>query len=594
MFKIIYLFLCFFTIAEQTEIIRIERVWLSPTQINLPSNHTLHVSLNIAEEHKIYLDTIQIVSSLEGIQIGKVNSPQAIMQYDKFSKKNRYMIESKADLEAPIELTQLPENLKIPAILKYQACTKKYCLLPKEMNFQIDLTGYFSAATSNQWAFKSDSSSKSFCLLDLAYWQEKLSEKIKNIHQLPIWMALLGFFVLGMLTSFTPCVYPVIPITLRTFQNLSKSEWPFWVLGYSYIFGLSLTYAALGLFAGLTGKLFGSWLQTPLATGVLGIILIFLAFGSFGLFNIHVHLPVGSKAMQTKAHPLYQTWIMGLLSGLIAGPCLGPVLLGILGYLAYSQDWLLGALGLLAFAFGKGHVLLGYAVLSRLLHKIPKSGPWMQLFNFVLGLLLLALGYNYLGMALPKSWFAGLVGLVSLTLLVWFWYHRKKEPFVADHFSIIVAFILGLGWINARGGFALHKNHSLLNQYWQPFSEEYFQHALTSQKPILLDFYADWCASCHELEEKVFSNEKFIQETQDMILIRFDATHDSPMLQKFTKEYKIMGLPTVLAFDRMGRYRAEYSFLGEITLSEALQKIQALKQEPFRLDPNDATKSDRQ
>lgn len=95
------------------------------------------------------------------------------------------MIESKADLEAPIELTQLPENLKIPAILKYQACTKKYCLLPKEMNFQIDLTGYFSAATSNQWAFKSDSSSKSFCLLDLAYWQKNCLKKSKTSTSYP-------------------------------------------------------------------------------------------------------------------------------------------------------------------------------------------------------------------------------------------------------------------------------------------------------------------------------------------------------------------------------------------------------------------------
>src|SRR5690606_22849926 len=191
-------------------------------------------------------------------------------------------------------------------------------------------------------------------------------------------LALALLFVFGLLTSLTPCVYPMVPITLAVLgvQGEQKSWFQRLLVSLSYVLGIASIYTALGIFAAMTGSLFGSYLGHPVVIVGLAVFFIVLGFSSWGLFELDLSKYLQPKGPESKG--LAQAYITGLLAGFLAGPCVGPVLFGVLAYIAQSKDVTLGAISLLSYSLGFGVLFLVLGLFTGIRKWLPSSGPWME------------------------------------------------------------------------------------------------------------------------------------------------------------------------------------------------------------------------
>ena len=219
---------------------------------------------------------------------------------------------------------------------------------------------------------------------------------------------------------------------------------------------------------------------------------------------------------------------------------------------------------LFTYAMGMGLIFLFLGVFSEFTRRLPKSGPWMEMVKFILGSLMLGAFYYYLDLLIPSRWYditLG-VGLVILASLSGAFLSNPKSAFQRLRKGALGALLcvgiayLALGifdlrpWIQPPHAEVLRSE----NSSWQPYTKGALQEAFMSGKPVVIDFFADWCVACHELEEKTFSNEEVKKATQGFILFRFDATEDSPELEAFKSRYRIQGLPTVIFHSADGRW----------------------------------------
>jgi thiol:disulfide interchange protein DsbD len=243
-----------------------------------------------------------------------------------------------------------------------------------------------------------------------------------------------------------------------------------------------------------------------------------MGLAQFGLFEFQTPLWLQNRfhKMSTGTGGIY---ITGLLSGFIASPCVGPVLVGILTFIAQSQDRMLGFALMFAYALGLGQLLMVLGVSSSLLYRFPKA-PWlMRTSKTILGFALIASGLFYLSLLWPKP------------------NDIQKGP-VAEAATL--------------------PN----NLPWEVYSEKALADAKAAGKPVLIDFYAEWCLACKELEEKTFSHPEVQEALNGMVLLKFDATEETPELAPLRERYKIVGLPTIVFYDKQGQW------LNEMTLNE--------------------------
>ncbi len=230
----------------------------------------------------------------------------------------------------------------------------------------------------------------------------------------PLWLALLLLFAGGILSSFTPCVYPLIPITLGVMGALgAKSRGQSFRLAFTYVSGLAIMYSILGVFAAGAGKLFGSALQSPVVLGLVAIIFVLMGISMLGGFQIPVPVSLQTKAAGIggggKSGSGYvRAVLMGLVAGIVAAPCLGPVLVVLLAYISNVASPVMGFLLMLSYALGLGLLFLVLGTFSGIVASLPKSGPWMDTVKGVFGVAFLVLALWYLKDAFPvlKSVFA--------------------------------------------------------------------------------------------------------------------------------------------------------------------------------------------
>ena len=369
----------------------------------------------------------------------------------------------------------------------------------------------------------------------------------------------------GLLVSLTPCVYPMVAVTVSAFgAREARTRWEGAKLSLVFVLGIVCMFTPLGVVAGLTGSVFGAVLQNQWV--VLGIALLFLlmAASMFGAFDMTLPSGLANRLAAMGGIGYRGAFGLGFICGLIAAPCTGPVLTGILTWIAQTQSAGLGAAAMVAFSLGLG---FPFFLVGAFAVQLPKSGRWMVHVKSVLGIVLVIVALYFVNLhfpwlsslARPSPLFFGLAAAAAVVGLVIGAIHRDfAEPSNSGRVlkGVGVLLISASGFLSLA---ALTRPAATLS--WE--HTDYLaarQKAQSESRPLLIDFTASWCVSCKELEKLTFAHDGVEQEAGRFVAVKVDATDDEdPKVVKALEEFDVKGLPTVIIYDSEGREATRFN-----------------------------------
>ncbi len=393
-------------------------------------------------------------------------------------------------------------------------------------------------------------------------------------------------FVAGILTSFTPCVYPLIPITLSIFGARSvKSKLSAFLLSISYVLGISTTYTLLGLIAALTGSFFGSFLSNPWFSLAIGLVLIFFGLAGLDIIQLRFSKSIQSSANQAGGTGHLGAYVMGIVSGIIAAPCTGPVLAAILVVAGASGEPLLGSLLLFVHALGLGVLFIILGTFSGLVNKIPKSGGWLYLVKFLTSSAIFLVALFFLVPAFRAvnfvitDYYETILVIITIILsiilgLIAMGQEIRSLKILAA--TCLAVSLFGLPSLFERQDISPNSSNTqnrLESLRWANSIDQALAIAKENNQIVMVDLYADWCAACKEYDRITFKDEKVRGLLNNISLARVDFTLPDDKTEKIEKDYKVIGLPTILFLDANGNEITNSRITGFLKPTEFLEHL---------------------
>lgn len=394
-----------------------------------------------------------------------------------------------------------------------------------------------------------------------------LAQRLEKMHW---WKRLLSLYLGGLLLAFTPCVYPMIPITVGYFSNQGGKKRRVTLLAGVYLLGLALTYSAFGVVAAIAGRGFGSQMQSPIVVAGIALILVALALSMFGLYELQAPGFIRSKASGKSG--VLGALVMGLVFGIVAAPCVGPVVLALLILVAKLGNPLTGFLFFFALSLGLGTPLFFLAAFSA---KMPLPGMWMVAVKKVAGFLLLGAAAYFIQPILPEAIGRYLIPIVILAAGVYLGFFEESIKS-----SKIGASLGKAGSVAAIAAAVMmvypNAHHPSLS--WEPYTPDRVARIAAAGKPVMIDFTAEWCAACKELEHGPFSDPAVIRAAARFERLKVDGTNrsDRNVLAAMEK-YGVLGYPTIIFRNSSGKEIRPARIVGFVDSNEMIRRIDKVR-----------------
>ncbi|MBW1817733.1 MAG: thioredoxin family protein [Deltaproteobacteria bacterium] len=436
-----------------------------------------------------------------------------------------------------------PEGMReLTGHLFFQACSEKACLPPEKVPLAISL--------------RITSPGETATLLNRELFEAAPSRGDPGAGGggpalgAGLWLTLFGLFLGGLALNLTPCIYPLIPITVSYFGGRSgKGSGRNVVHGVLYILGLAFTNSLLGVVAGLSGGMLGAALQNPIVLMGVAALLVWFGLSFFGLWEFR--MPSGLTRLAARNYSGYfGTFFMGLTLGIVAAPCLGPFILGLITTVGQKGDPLLGFLYFFTLSVGMGLPLSLLAVFSGALNRLPMSGEWMVWVRKALGWILMGMAGYMIRPLLPVGMgrtvvYAGLLIAAGIHLG---WLERSKASF---RLFPLIKKCVGVLLIVAAVGYAVISLRPGEGVAWQLYDEARIAES-KGNRPVILDFYADWCGPCVAMERQVFTDPQILELSKRFATLRVDLTHRHAQQDKLLERYGVKGVPTIIFLNKNG------------------------------------------
>ncbi len=546
---------------------------------------TLSAQWDIADGYYMYRDKFAFrLVDAKGVRLGTVQLPPGEPKTDEiFGKTEVY------HNHVSIPLALLRDSnaaTKITLEATYQGCAEAgFCYPPltKTVNLNLPAISSVALATGNLAALPE---------------QDRIARSLASDN---LALTLLTFFGFGLLLAFTPCVFPMIPIlsSIIVGQGAGQNTRKAFTLSLVYVLAMALTYTVIGVIAGRFGENLQAASQDPWILFSFSAIFILLAFSMFGFYQLQLpgrwQTQLATLSNRQRGGTLAGVAIMGFLSALIVGPCVAAPLAGALIYIGQSGDAALGGLALFAMGLGMGAPLL--AIGTSLGKWLPRAGNWMNIVKAVFGVLLLAVALWMLERIVPATLSMLLWAVLLIVSAVYMGALERLNPDASGWHTLWkgLGFILllsgalilvgaasggkdvlqplqGLVATGARNSVA-HTELAFKQIKGVDQLNREIAVASAQGKPVMLDFYADWCVACKEMEKYTFSNPAVQQALSNAVLLQADVTPNDDEDRALLKHLGLIGPPSILFFGTDGQERSNYRLVGFLAADEFLAHV---------------------
>lgn len=472
----------------------------------------------------------------------------------------------------PAVVTIPPEaggEVKLGVVVTAQACNSSQCLAPTDVSATLEATVAPAGTAVNPV------NADLFAAVAPAAAPTAGEQEAHALASKSLPLLLIGIFFGGLALNLTPCVFPLIPITIGFFaqQTKERSGGTFW-LALAYVIGIAATYSVLGVLAALGGALFGSALQSPWVVGVIVVVLLALSASMFGLWELRV--PGWAQRASGGRSGLVGALLMGLIMGFVAAPCIGPFVIGLLTLVGQRGDPVFGFTVFFTLALGLGVPYLLLGTFTGLVNRLPSSGMWMVGVRRLFGVLLIAMAAYFAAPQLPArlgGWLMPVVLVLGALYLLVVDRTGHEQPAIDRSMRLASAIMLAAGVAlapalapRAAGEGAAGAGHLA----WAPYEADTVSAAIAAGGPVIVDFAADWCAPCKELDAITFADPEVRRRLEGYARYKVDLTRSSPENEELQEQFDVRGVPTVVVWNggterfRITGFETPERFLGRM------------------------------
>jgi len=537
--------------------------------------------------------TIPTEVSVGGSQfsIERIEYPEGELQSFAFSPGEKLSVYGGVvwiNLLLKVSAKAIEGEVVVPLTVRSQACSDRLCLAPKTQNLSFTITVDNTApaeVTRHKSVFESHgfSAMKSFETESLKLAGEREAgfwSMLKNfnaaefVESYGYLFAYIAMYILGLGLTLTPCVYPIIPITIGYFGSQSQGNWGRqFLVAAIYGMGIAISYATVGTMAALSGSLMGAALQSVWVLMGLAVLCVAMGLNSFGLYELRMPAWLMNLAGGGARKGYLGAAVMGLTMGVASAPCLAAFIISLLAFIGQKGDPALGFSMFLVLGLGLATPFVFLGAFSGMVSRIPKSGAWMVYAKKLMGSLLFAAALYFLNTIIPFRYFSPLVliSLVAAGLYFGFFENSPAKSLVFKGIRLAVAALfLGAAfwWGMPEGDMSSGPKID-----WRPYSRQLMEER-GSGIPIVIDFYADWCIPCKELDKISFSDQRVIDISRNFLMLKSDLTREnSPEVKALISQFGIRGVPTIVFIGADGVEREDLRIVQFEDADEVLSRL---------------------
>lgn len=548
---------------------------------------TVDLRIDIAPDYHLYRERITVEMEGTGASLGDVSIPTGKVEFDPNFQKDVEILQGTVLIHVPVRPTGRDFRLRVT----YQGCADKGLCYPPQTAY-VDATASDGRLARAQWqgadAIPAAVSVPAPDAASINAAAPSQTAKVQSALKSGSLLTIAGVFLLaGLLLAFTPCVLPMVPIlsSIIVGQGAPVSRFTGFAMALAYSLGMALVYTVFGVVAGLLGEGLAAALQNPWVLGAFALMLATLSLSMFGVFELQMPSFIQSRITESSSRlpggNFLGVFVMGGLSALIVGPCVAAPLAGALVFISQTRDVVIGGLALFSLAMGMSVPLLLVGVSAGSL--LPRAGSWMEGVKTFFGVMLLAVALWIVSPVLPVWVVMLIIGSGLLVGAIYLRLFDRLAETASGHQRLgkgVALLLAVLGSTQVVGALSGGDNplqplsHFSRGPAASPAVTQTsgfrrirnvaeLEAALkATDRPVMLDFYADWCVSCKEMEHLTFSDPSVRPRMAQALLLQADVTNNSAEDKALLKRFGLFGPPGVLFFDKQGREQADARVIG--------------------------------